>query len=122
MVVILREITDHDISLVLAWRNHPDVMKGIYSQRNGHVISWDEHYKWWTTRHNWRHWFIRVNDGVTTRDVGCVNVANLDSWCPEIGFFLGETTLWGKGVATQAVKLAMQWLKEMGYECVRTQY
>ena len=120
MITLLRETTDHDMELVLAWRNAPAVARGIYSQQHGHVISWNEHHTWWTTRYNWKRWIIQVNDGVTTRDVGCVNVGNLDSWNPEIGFFIGETTLWGKGVATEAVKLAMQWLKEQGYTRVRT--
>lgn len=40
----LRPMTDCDLELVLAWRNHPSIRKNMYTQ---HEITPDEHRGWW---------------------------------------------------------------------------
>lgn len=118
MKVLLREATDNDLELILAWRNLPLIYEGFYQQVE--LLTWEEHYKWWHSRHNWKQFVIQVNNGITTRDVGCVTLSQLDHWEPEIGYFLSEVTLWGMGITTKAVSLALDWLKENGYQYVST--
>ena len=113
MTVLLREVTDNDMELILAWRSSPLVYQSLYSQRG--PLTWEEHYKWWKSRYNWKRWIIQVNDNETTRDVGCVNFGQLDSWKPQVGIFIGEVTLWGKGIAKEALTLALEWLREQSY-------
>jgi len=82
------------------------------------VLDWSEHWKWWKSRIAWKIFFIQVNDGETTRDVGYINVSQLDHWKPEIAIAIGEVSLWGHGVAKQALLLGIEWLKERGYKRV----
>lgn len=46
------------------------------------------------------------------RPIGVVNIGQLDYWSPEIGYFIGELSLWGKGLGTQAVQLGINWVQE----------
>jgi UDP-4-amino-4,6-dideoxy-N-acetyl-beta-L-altrosamine N-acetyltransferase len=41
----IRSMTERDLEQVLLWRNHPDVRRYMYSQ---HVISLDEHARWFS--------------------------------------------------------------------------
>ena len=120
--VMLREAQGvPDATLVLAWRSIPEVYKGLYTQsRENRNPTWDEHWKWWKSRVTWKIFVIQVNDGETTRDVGYLNIAQLDHWKPEFGISIGECTLWGQGVARQALLLGIEWLKEHGYRRVHT--
>ena len=121
MKVLLREATDSDMELVLAWRSNPLVWQGHYQQHfDPHPLTWEEHYKWWHSKYNWKIFIIQVNDNISTRNVGSIDVGQLDHWCPEVGISIGEVTLWGKGVGKQSLSLALDWLKEKGYEKVHT--
>jgi RimJ/RimL family protein N-acetyltransferase len=119
--VLLRDARDYDAVLVLAWRSIPKVYAGLYTQsREDRVPTWDEHWKWWKSRTTWKIFIIQVNDGETTRDVGYLNIAQLDHWRPEVGLGIGEVTLWGQGIAKQALLFGIEWLKEHGYKRVHT--
>ena len=119
--VLLREANDNDATLVLAWRSIPNVYAGLYTQhREQRIFTWSEHWKWWKSRYTWKIFIIQVNDGETTRDVGFLNIAQLDHWRPEFGISIGEVSLWGQGVARQALLLGIEWLKEHGYKRVHT--
>jgi len=110
-----------DAVLVMSWRNSPLVWRGLYTQsRENRPLSWSEHWKWWNTRYTWKIFIIQVNDGETTRDVGYLNVAQMDYWEPETGIAVGEVDLWGQGVAKEALKLIFEWLRTQGYKYTRT--
>lgn len=120
MKVLLREACHSDLELILAWRSIPQVIRGIYSQSRTGFITWDEHYNWWHSRHNWKIFIIQVNDNISTRDVGVVSLSQLDNWKPQVGIIIGEVTLWGRGVGRQALLLALNWLREKRYSTVFT--
>lgn len=124
MKVILREAQGvSDAVLVMSWRNNLMVWRGLYTQsRENRPLTWEEHWRWWTSdyRKTWRIFIIQVNDGETTRDVGYLNVGQCDSWRPELGIAIGEVSLWGQGIAKQALILGLEWLKEYGYKGVHT--
>ena len=114
MLVLLREATDNDLELIMAWRSNPIVFKGAYTQNK--PLTWEEHHIWWRTRGPWWKFFIiQINDGISTRDAGIVNFGQLDNWNPEFNYYLGEVSLWGQGVGEKALSLAIDWLKEKGY-------
>jgi RimJ/RimL family protein N-acetyltransferase len=108
----LKELTENDLELILAWRNNPKIFQ-YFSQQND-LISWNDHFNWFKTRKNRKDWIIIHHD----RKIGLVNLSKLNEKRPEIGIYIGEMDLWGKGLATQAVKLAIDWLKNNGYNCV----
>ena len=43
-VMSLREATDDDLEIMLAWRLNPLVFRGFYLQSE--PLEWDEHYTW----------------------------------------------------------------------------
>ena len=125
--VELVEATTSDMELVLAWRNNPDIYKGFYKQSKGEgPIPWERHLSWWFSRYNWKTFMIVASLEVTepicpppggngSRKVGFIQIGQLDCWKPQIGYAIGETTLWGKGVCKEAVRQALDWLREKGY-------
>ena len=114
MIVALREATSDDLELIMAWRSNLLIFQGAYTQKA--PLTWEEHYQWWTTRGAWWQFFIIVMaDGRTVRDVGVVNFGQLDNWNPEFNYYLGEVSLWSQGVGKEALKKAIDWLKERGY-------
>ena len=119
--MLLRDATDSDMELVLAWRNNPQVWAGTYTQsKENRPLTWEEHFKWWRSRYNWQTFIIQVNDDLWTRDVGYLNIGQLDNWNPEISIYVGETLLWGQGIGSKALKLAINSLKEHKYNAVHT--
>jgi RimJ/RimL family protein N-acetyltransferase len=121
MDVLLRRADDGDMALVMSWRSNPDVYKNhFYTQQK--PLTWREHKAWWQGRNkDWHEFIIEICDGdFEWRPVGMVTVGQLDNYSPEVGYAIGEVTLWGKGVVTQAVFLVIQWLKNKGYKHLHT--
>jgi len=125
MQVLLREATETDLELMMAWRSNPLVYQGFYTQDK--PLTWEEHLNWWRSRNkDWRTFIILIQDQMTHADisyedglwrkrcVGVVNVGQLDHWSPEVGYYVGEVTLWGKGIGKEAVRLALEWIKNYG--------
>ncbi len=107
-----------DLEMILVWRNQPRIVKSTYTQRMNHeLISPETHLNWYSTRGPWWRWFVVQADG---KDVGLVSFGQLDSWWPEFGYMLGEAEYEGKGIMTEALKLAFAWLAKHGYTMVRT--
>ncbi len=123
MEVYLREVTpadkDEAIALSFIWRNRPEVYRGFYSQKK--VLGWHDHIIWWAKRNSdWHSFFIVASIEGCREKVGILNIGQCDSWTPEIGYLVGEVTLWGKGIATEAVKKACEWLEGHGYQYCHT--
>lgn len=111
----LVEATTDDLPLMMAWRSNPLIYAGFYSQKA--PLTWDEHINWFQSRNkDWRT-FIIIYEG---RKVGVVNLGQLDHWSSELGIFVGEVSLWGKGIGKQAVQLGLNYLKGIGKEYCHT--
>lgn len=118
-MIFLRNATEADLPLIMAWRSNPLSYQGFYSQKQ--PLTWEEHINWWQSRNkDWREFLIVLVDGTHTRDIGVVTIGQLCHWSPEIGYFIGEVSLWGKGYGKEAVKQAMDWLKIYGKEYCHT--
>ncbi len=114
MEVNLRDITDSDKVLVLAWRSNPLIYQGFYEQ--GYLgkgsFAWETHTRWWNSLDNtWKRWIIQF----AGRDIGCIWVLKLDKDTPEIGVFIGETTLQGRGIGRNSLDLVLDWLRNRRY-------
>lgn len=106
-MIKLVEASKHDLPLMMAWRSNPLVYKGFYQQDS--PLVWDCHVRWFNGRNSdWRTFIIIYED----RPVGVVTIGQLDQWTPEVGYFIGEVSLWGKGVGTEAVKQGIEWIRE----------
>jgi len=97
----------------MAWRSHPQVYAGFYWQNE--PLDWEEHRAWWMEREHRMDWIIILTEGGSSRAVGSVTAYRLDSELPEVGIYIGEVTLWGKGVAQKALTQAVGWLKKEGH-------
>ncbi|MBE3143543.1 MAG: GNAT family N-acetyltransferase [Planctomycetes bacterium] len=110
-MIQLREATDIDFYLKV--RNDPKVWPGFYTQRE--PLTLETHLAWWYSRNqDWRKFIIEL-DG----PIGILNIGQLDHWSPEIGYAL-LPEYWGKGYGTEAVKMALNWLKSRGYGYTHT--
>ena len=115
MNIYLRPQEDRDYPLTMAWRSHPLVYEGSYSQVE--PLEWEEHTNWIRSRNRDWHAFIIMYDN---RPVGILNFTQLDHWEPEIGVYIGEVSLWGKGVGKEAVRLGLEYIKAQGKESCHT--
>ena len=108
--VFLREATDDDIALCMAWRSNPLVYAGFFSQKKH--LTWEEHDKWWHNRNkDWRQFIIMVLDEeAVQRPVGVITIGQLDYWECEYGVYIGEVSSWGKGYGSRAIQLALDWV------------
>ncbi len=97
-----------DYELIMAWRSDPEIYQGFFTQSK--PLTWEEHIAWLGSRRNWWELIIWYNG----RRVGIVTVGQLDHWNPEIGYFVGEKSLWGKGIGKQAVSEVLEHLKGIG--------
>jgi len=112
--VSLREGTDNDALLIMTWRNNPMVFKGFLKQKE--PLLWENHIDYWNKRKNFKDWIIMYGEGIYERPVGQVNIVNTDTDCPEIGYFIGEVALWGRGIITEALKIAIDYIWNLGYK------
>lgn len=118
MRILLRNMTGTDLALVKAWRSHPDIFKNYFMQQA--PLTWEEHLAWWHSRNeNERDFIIVAIEETHSRDIGVVNITQLDNDIPEISFTVGEISLWGKGIGKKAVELLCQWLKDKNYKRVQ---
>ena len=108
-MISLRPITEADYPLTMAWRSNPLVYAGFYQQKE--PLKWEEHIKWIKSRNRDERNFIIMYDD---RPVGGVNVSQLDHWEPEIGYYIGEVSLWGNGIGKEVINLALKYIKEYG--------
>jgi len=111
----LRKANNDDLPLMMAWRSNPLVYEGFYQQTK--PLQWGEHEHWFSTRNKgWRTFIIEYME----RPVGVVTIGQLDHWSPEIGYYVGEVSLWNCGVGTHAVSLALDYLEKKRYEHCHT--
>ncbi|MCE8038919.1 UDP-2,4-diacetamido-2,4,6-trideoxy-beta-L-altropyranose hydrolase [Halomonas sp. MCCC 1A11062] len=91
----LRSMEEHDLERVLAWRNHPDVRRFMYTQR---MITLDEHLTWFERARQTpeRHLLIYEQDG---QPLGVVNLNVVDTQArrAEWGFYLAPDAPRGSG-------------------------
>src|SRR3954451_14714791 len=102
----LRPMTIEDADQLLRWRNSPDVARWMLDDR---PITASDHVAWLKSRVDSpadRYWIIE-SDG---RDVGMVHLDNVESddRCARCGFYIGDASARGSGVATAALKRVLE--------------
>ena len=121
MVVQLTESTDKDMALILAWRNNPLSYKYFWQQgyKDEGLISWETHYEWWNSHRDWLRYIIEVKDNNITRPVGYIQFSDWGNDMADIGIYIGEVTLWGKGIGKEALSLGIRELEVKGFKKAR---
>ena len=101
---------------MMAWRSNPLVFEeGCYTQNK--TLTWLEHVIWMRSRGPWWRFFVIMvsTTNLPERAVGIINFGQLDNWNTECNYYLGEISLWGQGVAGEALSQAIKWLRLHGY-------
>lgn len=83
-----------EVALLMAWRSNPDIYKNFFLQ-NGPLF-WDDHFEFITRAYNRTDYVVIYN----FRPIGHIAISKINSEYPEISIMIGETTLWGKGLAS----------------------
>lgn len=114
-MIYLREASQADLELMMVWRSNPLIYQGFYQQKE--PLTWGEHLDWWESRNqDWRTFIINYEE----RAVGVVTIGQLDHWSPEIGYYIGEVSLWGRGIGKKAVQKVLEILKTYGKQYTHT--
>ena len=94
-----------DMPLVLAWRSDKEVTK--YMPSAPADPTWDSQISWWDSNDQRRkpHFIVEVGNRITARPVGVVHLV-CDTG--EVGIYIGERSLWSKGIGTVALELLAQ--------------
>lgn len=90
----LRPLTEDDLGLVLAWRNHPEIRRHMYHQ---HEIGAEEHRRWFAhcQAQSGRHLLLFEEDG---QPLGFVNLApSRFAGCVDWGFYAAPMAPRGTG-------------------------
>lgn len=102
----LRRMTEEDLEMVLAWRNHPEVRRHMYNQEE---IGLEEHRGWFAaaSRDARRHLLIFELDG---RPAGYVNLLEDEPGQASWGFYLAPQAARGTGklLGAQAMAYAFE--------------
>jgi len=90
----IRQMTYDDLEMVLAWRNHPEVRRYMYTQ---HEISLEEHTQWFeqTTYDDGKHLLIFEYQDISCGFVSFSEVENSD--ITEWGFYTSPEAPKGTG-------------------------
>ena len=119
MDVTLKPLSDHELELLFAWRKIPYIWEYLPSY-DVDGLSWPLHYAWFhSTRKTRADWIIFVDDDYTRkRAVGSTHVDLLDTDSPEVGIFIADKSIWGKGVGYQALSWTVNRVVKMGHKRV----
>lgn len=107
---LLRKLVQDDLALVLAWRNHPDIRRYMFST---HEITFDEHCSWFAraSQDPSRHLLLFEQNG---QPLGFVNlhVLNPIAGVADWGFYVSPDAPkgTGKSLGTTVLKYAFEQL------------
>lgn len=99
--VTLRGVEFSDLPLLLAWRSDREIMQYLPSAPL--KPTWEEHLAYWG-KSDYRSWMIELSEEGTRHPVGIVHIIPSTG---EAGIIIGEKSLWGKGLATEALSLML---------------
>jgi RimJ/RimL family protein N-acetyltransferase len=122
--VKLKNVKKEDLELIMAWRSNSKVYKNFHIQQT--PLKWEEHIKYWNNgkfnellfSKNKIFWIILYNWNNEWRKVGVVGFSELNSDYPNIVIYIGEVTLWKKGIGSTAVSKALKSLMKKNYKGV----
>lgn len=97
--VSLRPATRQDLDRMYQWRNDPDIYRWFRNQDE--ELDWHAHVEWFQNRPVDREDLIIEYRGTP---VGVVSLAS-DG---DVGIYIGEKHLWGRGIAKKALKIALE--------------
>ena len=105
--IYLRRLTEDDASEdYVRWMNDPEVNQYLESRFCTHTIESTKAFIRSVTNDNNYQFGIFIKE--TGKHIGNIKIGSINHYhrYADIGFLIGEKTYWGKGIATEAIKLA----------------
>lgn len=109
-IVEIKKITEDDIELIYYWRQNYEIYKYFMLQTG--PLDWDDHIQFWNNYINRYDWIV-FYDG---RRVGSVYYKEVSSEVLDIGIYIADITLRGRGIASRAIRLALEWAISNQYQ------
>ena len=97
------------LALLMSWRSNPDIYKYFLLQKS--PLNWTEHYKFLIEAENRMDFIVYFQ----MRPIGHVAISGTDLEFPELSIMIGETTLWGKGIASFILAEFLAYLHERDF-------
>lgn len=104
--IFLRRLTEDDATQEYAnWMNDPDINQYLESKYYTHTIESTKDFLRSVT--NDRNYQFGIFDKETSKHIGNIKLGgiNVHDKSADIGFLIGEKSYWGRGIASEAIKL-----------------
>ena len=105
--IYLRRLTEDDASEdYVRWMNDPEINQYLESRFYTHTIESTKEFIRSVTNDN--NYQFGIFDKGTGKHIGNIKIGSINNYhkYADIGFLIGEKSYWGKGIATEAIKLA----------------
>ena len=105
--VYLRRLTEDDASEdYVRWMNDPDINQYLESRFYTHTIESTKSFILSVTNDD--NYQFGIFDKKTDKHIGNIKIGGINHYhkYADIGFLIGEREYWGKGIASEAIKLA----------------
>ena len=106
--IYLRPLVERDAEISFKWRNNPVIWKYTGTKPNT-IITYEIELNWIREvlkREDERRFAICVVE--TDEYIGNVQLTNINTKTAQYHLFIGETSFWGKGVASRAICLILE--------------
>jgi len=104
--IFLRRLTEDDATEeYVRWMNDPDINQYLESRFYTHTIESTKAFIRSVTNDN--NYQFGIFDKETGKHIGNIKVGSINHYhkYADIGFLIGEKQFWGRGIATEAIKL-----------------
>lgn len=105
--IFLRRLTEDDASEdYVRWMNDPEINQYLESRFYTHTIESTKAFIRSVT--NDSNYQFGIFDKATSKHIGNIKIGSINAYhrFADIGFLIGEKEYWGKGIATEAIRLA----------------
>lgn len=105
--IYLRRLNEDDVTeKYVAWMNDPDINQYLESRFVTHTI--DSVKSFLKSVTNDSNYQFGIFDSETDKHIGNIKIGSINHYhkFADIGFIIGEKEYWGRGIATEAIKLA----------------
>ena len=105
--IYLRRLTEDDVtSTYVRWLNDPDINQYLESRFCEHTIEDTRAFIRSVT--NDSNYMFGIFDKATDAHIGNIKIGSINSrhLSADLGFMIGEKQYWGRGIATEAIRLA----------------
>lgn len=105
--IYLRRLTEDDVTeKYVSWINNPEINQYLESRFVTHTIESTKTFIRSVTNDNNYQFGIFLID--TNEHIGNIKIGSINRYHKygDIGFIIGEKAYWGRGIATEAIKLA----------------